>query len=67
MPDQPNELWLSFSQWYTRLMFTAYFTGVREALHPGEKPLGIDELVGKPVRINKLKQLINRVLKRNKK
>jgi len=48
--DQPEEIMQSFSYWYTQIMFDVYFRGVREALHPGEKPMGLSFLKGAPER-----------------
>jgi len=36
-----------FGKWLARAMFGLYFTSIREALHPGEKPLGVTELMAK--------------------
>ena len=34
-----------FTKWFTRAVLGFYFDGVGNALHPGEKPLGVQELM----------------------
>lgn len=60
LDKQPVELIESFSRWYTQLMFTAYFAGIREALHPKEEALGLDELLAHPIRVPWYTRLFNR-------
>lgn len=60
LDKQPVALLESFSRWYTQLMFTAYFAGIREALHPKEEALGLDELLAHPIRLPWYRHLFKR-------
>jgi hypothetical protein len=65
---QPEALHAVYADLYMRMMFTFYFNGVREALHPGEKALGLDELLRSPIRrSSSLARWIRRLFSRRKK
>lgn len=44
LASQSDALHAVFQKYLTMILFTMYFNGVREALHPGETALGLDAL-----------------------
>jgi hypothetical protein len=44
MTEFPEDTQRLFGKWMTRVLLGAYWVGIRNALHPGEKPLGVKEL-----------------------
>ena len=63
LDKQPADLHAAYAECYAQLMYTCYFNGVREALHPGERALGIAELMASPVR-KTLRQRMARFFRR---
>ena len=57
MDQQPDALHRAYAECYMQLMFTCYFNGIREALHPGEHALGLDELMAAPIRVTARQRL----------
>ena len=47
--DVPVHTQQVFGKWLLRVMLGFYFSAVKEALHPGERPLGIDALLSTPL------------------
>jgi hypothetical protein len=43
--DAPEEAQRIVGKWLLRAMLTLYFKSIREALHPGETPLGVAYLM----------------------
>ena len=47
--DASAEVQALVGKWLTRVMLGMYFTSVKEATHPGEKPIGVDTLLALPI------------------
>ena len=43
--DMPDVAHRMFGKWFARVALGVYYMGIRAAMHPGEKPLGVDTLM----------------------
>lgn len=43
--EQPDEAHKLFGKWLARAMLGLYFRGIKAAMHPGERALGVDDLL----------------------